>query len=265
MKRVVVTGMGVISPVGNDLTTYWNSLISGKCGIDFTTKIDTSDMKVKISAEVKDFDPTLYMEKNEVRKTDLFAQYAIAAATQAMNDSNLIGNIDPQRLGIYIGSGIGGMNTFVNETEKLLKGGPKKVSPFFIPMLISNIAAGHISIKYKAMGPCLPVVTACATSSHAIGEAYRAIKYGLADAIISGGSEATITRLGIAGFTNCMALSTRNDPKSSSIPFDKRRDGFVMGEGAGVLILEEYQHAKNAVQKYMVKSADTATHVMPII
>ena len=158
-------------------------------------------------------------KKNEVRRTDLFAQYALAAATQAMDDSNLLDNIEPERLGVYMGSGIGGMNTFVRESEKLLTGGPKKVSPFFIPMLISNIAAGLISIKYKAMGPCLPVVTACATSTHTIGEAFRAIKYGFADAIIAGGSEATITRLGMAGFTNMMALSTRNDPKKQFYSF----------------------------------------------
>lgn len=244
MKRVVVTGMGVISPVGNDVETFWESLITGKCGIDYITKIDTSDMKVTIAAEVKDFDPTQYMDKNEVRKTDLFSQYAIAAATQAVEDSNIINNIDPQRFGVYMGSGIGGMNTFVREAEKILTGGPKKVSPFFIPMLISNIGAGHIAIKYNAMGPSLPIVTACATSTNAIGEAFRTIKFGYADAIIAGGSEATINRLGIAGFTNCMALSTKNDPKNSCMPFDKRRDGFVMGEGAGALILEEYEHAK---------------------
>ena len=242
MKRVVITGLGVISPVGNSLDSFWSSLLAGKCGIDFITRFDTAEYKVKIAAEVKGFDPALYMDKSEVRRSDLYAQYAVAAAAQAMKDSNLSG-IDPERLGVYVGSGIGGMLTFVNETEKLLTKGPSRVSPFFIPMMIGNIAAGSIAIKFNAQGPCLPVVTACATSSHAIGEAFRAIKFGFADAIIAGGAEATITPLAVAGFTNCMALSTRNDPLRSSIPFDKERDGFVMGEGAGILVLEEYEHA----------------------
>lgn len=244
MRRVVVTGMGVISPVGNTVADFWNSLIAGKCGIDFITKFDTTDFKVKIAAEVKNFDPRCYMDKNEVRKTDLFAQYAIAAASQAMADSGINGTLEPERIGVYVGSGTGGMNTFVTECEKFLAGGPKKVSPFFVPMMISNMAAGNIAIQFNAQGPCLPVVTACATATHAIGEAFRAIKHGYADAIISGGAEAAITPLSIAGFTNCMALTTKNIPNESSIPFDKRRDGFVMGEGAGILILEEYEHAK---------------------
>ena len=242
MKRVVVTGMGVISPVGNDIDTFWQSLITGKCGIDFITKFDTSDFKVKIAAEVKHFDPLTYMEKTEARRSDLYAQYAMGAAVEAMEDSGLK-EIDPTRLGVYVGSGIGGIETFSESSEKLLAKGPSRISPFFIPMLISNIAAGNIAIKYNAQGPCLPVVTACATGTHAIGEAYRAIKFGYADAIIAGGSEASITPLAVAGFTSCMALSTKNDPADSCIPFDKRRDGFVMGEGAGVLVLEEYEHA----------------------
>jgi len=244
MNRVVITGMGAITPVGNDVLTFWNSLISGQCGIDFITRFDTTDFKVKIAAEVKDFDPYAFMEKSEVRKTDLYTQFALAAAVQAMADSGLAGNIPTERLGVYVGSGIGGMGTFISECEKLLKSGPRKVSPFFIPMMIGNIAAGNIAMRFDAQGPCLPVVTACATSSHALGEAFRAIKYGYADAIIAGGAEATINPLAVAGFTNCMALSTRNDPICSSVPFDKRRDGFVMGEGAGILILEEYGHAK---------------------
>ena len=243
MKRVVVTGMGVVSPVGNTLDAFWNSLKNGVCGIDFITKFDTELLKVKIAAEVKDFDPTDYMEKGEARKTDLYAQYAIAAAAQAMEQSGLTVQ-DPFRFGVYIGSGIGGMETFMNECRKLIEQGPRRVSPHFIPMMIANIAAGSIAIKYNAMGPSLPVVTACATSSNAIGEAFRAIKHGYADAILAGGAEAALNPLGIAGFTNCMALSTRNEPQDSSIPFDKRRDGFVMGEGAGVLVLEEYTHAK---------------------
>lgn len=244
MNRVVVTGMGVISPIGNNLKIFWENLIAGKCGVDFITKFDTTDHKVKIAAEVKGFDPTLSMEKNDIRKTDLFAQYAVAAAFEAVNDSGIIGNVDPERLGVYVGSGIGGMNTFISECEKNITSGPRKISPFFIPMMIENMAAGNIAIKFNAQGPCLSIVTACATSSHALGEAFRAIKHGYADAIIAGGAEATINSLAFGGFTNCMALSTRNIPKEASIPFDKRRDGFVMGEGGAILILEEYNHAK---------------------
>lgn len=244
MRRVAVTGMGVISPVGNTVEEFWKSLVAGKSGIDFITRFDTSDFKVKIAAEVKSFDPHLYMEKAEIRKADLFSQYAVCAAAQAARDSGIVGAVEPERLGVYVGSGTGGMNTFVAECEKFLNGGARKVSPFFVPMMISNMASGNIAIKFNAQGPCLPVVTACATSTHAVGEAFRAIKHGYADAIFAGGSEATINPLSIAGFTNCMALSTKNLPAESSIPFDKRRDGFVMGDGAGVLVLEEYEHAK---------------------
>jgi 3-oxoacyl-[acyl-carrier-protein] synthase II len=244
MNRVVITGMGVISPVGNTAEEFWKNLISGHCGIDYITKFDTTDFKVKIAAEVKDFDPHSWMEKSEIRKTDLFSQYAVAAASQAVTDSGISGTVDPERLGVYVGTGAAGMSTFVTECDKIANFGPKKVSPFFIPMMIGNMAAGNIAIKFNAQGPCLPVVSACATSTHEIGEAFRAIKYGYADAIIAGGAEATVNPLAIAGFTNCMALSTKNNPLESSLPFDKRRDGFVMGEGAGILILEEYEHAK---------------------
>ena len=243
MNRVVVTGLGTITPVGNDVETFWKSLTDGKCGIDFITRFDTEDYKVKVAAEVKDFDPLQYIPKSEARKMDLFCQYALAAAEQAVQDSGIVGTLEPEKLGVYVGSGIGGMETFVTQTEKLLTNGPKRISPHFIPMMISNMAAGDIAIKYNAQGPSLPVVTACATSTNAIGEAYRAIKHGYAQAVIAGGTEATINPLAVAGFTNCMALSTRNDPKSSSIPFDKRRDGFVMGEGSAIVVLEEYEHA----------------------
>lgn len=245
MNRVVVTGLGCITPVGNDVESYFNSLINGRHGFAEITRFDPSDMKVKIAAEVKNFTPELYMEKNEIRKTDLYAQYAIAAATQAVNESGIVGNVEPERLGVYIGSGIGGISTFITETEKLLTKGPGRVSPFFIPMMISNMGAALVAIKFNAKGVNLPVVTACSTATHAIGEAFRAIKFGYADAIIAGGSEASINKLAMAGFTNCMALSETNEPNSSSIPFDKRRNGFVMGEGSGVLVLEEYEHAKN--------------------
>ncbi|MGI6361442.1 MAG: beta-ketoacyl-ACP synthase II [Bacillota bacterium] len=244
MRRVVISGLGSICPIGNDVQTMWKNLLAGTCGIDYITRFDTSDYKVKIAAEVKGFDPTLYMEKSDVKRTDLYAQYAIAAAAQAMTDSNLEGNIDPLRLGVYIGSGVGGMNAFIDNQTKLLERGPSRVSPFFITMMIGNMAAGLVAMKYQAQGPCLPIVTACSTGAHSIGEAVRAIKHGYADAIIAGGAEATVTPLAIAGFTNCMALCTNNDPQNSSIPFDKRRSGFVMGEGAGAMVLEEYEHAK---------------------
>lgn len=244
MRRVAVTGLGVISPVGNDVKTFFENIKNGVCGVDFITRFDTADYKVKIAAEVKDFDPLNYLEKTEARKMDLYCQYAMAAAKEAMADSGIEGSLAAERLGVYVGSGIGGMGTFISETEKLLTAGPRRVSPFFIPMMIGNIAAGNIAIKYGARGPSLPVVTACATSTNTLGEAFRAIRHGYADAIIAGGAEATINPLAIAGFTNCMALSTRNDPATASIPFDKRRDGFIMGEGAAILILEEYEHAK---------------------
>ena len=244
MKRVVVTGMGVVSPVGNDVESFWAALTAGKCGIDFIQSFDTADFKVKIAAEVKEFDPLAYMEKGEVRKADRYTQFAVAAASQAVADSGIHGNVAPERFGVYIGSGIGGMQTFISECRKLDEKGPKRVSPFFVPMMIGNMATGTVAIKFQAKGPSLPIVTACATSSNAIGEAYRAIKFGYADAIIAGGAEAAINPLSIAGFTNCMALTDRNDPASASIPFDKRRDGFVIGEGGGALILEEYEHAK---------------------
>lgn len=244
MRRVVVTGMGTITPIGNDVDSFWESLVNGKNGIGKLTRFDTSDFKVKLAAEVKDFDPALYMEKSEIRKSDLFTQYAVAAAVQAVSDSNISGNIAPERLGVYFGSGIGGLVTISDEIWKLNEKGPRRVSPLFIPMMIANMAAGNIAIRFNAQGPCIPVTTACATGTSAIGESFRAIKYGYADAIITGGAEAAITPIGVAGFTNCMALTTSEDPEAASIPFDKRRSGFVIGEGSGALVLEEYEHAK---------------------
>lgn len=244
MKRVVITGMGAVTPIGNTLAAYWQALLAGKVGIDFITKFDSKGFKVNIAAEVKDFDPSFYMEKNDIRRTDLYSQYALAAAAQAMEDSGIMGRVKPERLGVYVGSGIGGMDTFMSGHEKLLSDGPRRISPFFIPMMISNMATGNISIKYQAMGPTLPVVTACATSTHTLGEAFRTIKHGYADAIIAGGTEAPINALATAGFINCQALSTKNLPLESSTPFDKNRDGFVMGEGAAILVLEEYEQAK---------------------
>ena len=246
MRRVVITGVGAVSPVGNTAEETWGSLIAGKSGIGPITHFDTSDpaCKVKLAAEVKDFDPSLYMEKGDIRKSDLYSQYAMAAAVQAMRDSGLEGNIDSQRLGVYVGSGIGGMDTFVDQCNTLEQKGMKRISPFFIPMMISNMAAGNIAIRFKAKGPSMCVTTACATSAHAIGEAFHTIRYGYADAMIAGGAEATINKLSIAGFTNCKALSTTEDPNRASIPFDKERNGFVMGEGGAILVLEEYEHAK---------------------
>lgn len=244
MKRVVVTGLGVISPVGNTVSEFWDNLVAGRNGIGLITRFDTSDYKVKIAAEVKDFDPTLYMAKSEARKQDLYCQYAMAAAVQAMEDSGINEeNTDPLRLGVYVGTGTGGMTTFFAEAEKLLNKGPGRISPFFIPMMIGNMATGNIAIRFHAQGPSLPTVTACATSTNAIGEAFRAIKHGYADAIIAGGTEATIVPLAVAGFTNCMALTQNPDPNTACRPFDKNRDGFVMGEGSAILILEEYEHA----------------------
>lgn len=248
-KRVVITGMGVISPIGNNVDTYWKNLLEGVCGIDYIQSIPTEELPVKIAGEVKDFNPADYeIEPGFARKQDRFTTFAVAAAWQAVKqsclDSKEGGNIDPFRFGVYVGSGIGGFHTMVRETEKILTEGSKWVSPLFIPSMISNIAAGNVAIRNNACGPCLPVVTACATSTHAIGEAFRAIKYGHADAIIAGGSEAAILPLAIAGFANAKALSRAEDPEYASLPFNKNRGGFVMAEGAAMLVLEEYEHAK---------------------
>ena len=247
-KRVVVTGMGVISPVGNDTATYWKNLLDGVCGIDFIKSIPTENLPVKIAGEVKDFNPADYeIEPPFARKQDKFTIYAVASAWQAVKQSGLDssenGNIDPMRYGVYVGSGIGGFSTQIRETEKIMTEGPKWVSPLFIPTMIANIAAGNIAIRNNACGPCLPVVTACATSTHAIGEAYRAIKHGYADAIIAGGTEAAVLPLALAGFANAKALSKAEDPKYASLPFNKNRGGFVLAEGAAMLVLEEYEHA----------------------
>lgn len=243
-RRVVITGMGAVTPLANTARATWEGLKAGKCGIGLITKFDTTEYKVKVAAEVKDFDPLTCMEKSEVRHTDLNCQYALAAAQEAMEDSGLSGQIDPERLGVYIGSGIGGIQTTCSETEKLIKSGPKRISPYMVTMMISNMATGLVAIRHNAQGPTLPIVTACATSSHSVGEAYRAIHHGYADAIVAGGTEAAIMPLAVAGFTNCMALTKNPDPSTACVPFDARRDGFVMGEGAAVLVLEELEHAK---------------------
>jgi len=250
-KRVVITGMGVISPIGNDVPTFWKNLCDGVCGIDYINEFPTDNLPVRIAGKIKNFNPEKYgMDKPFVRKQDLFTQFGMAAAYQAMEDAGLHAegeeqNIDPFRLGVYMGSGIGGFATQYRETSKMIEDPSGQwISPLFIPTMISNIAAGHIAIKHHAEGPCLDVVTACATSTNSIGEAYRAVKHGYVDAIIAGGSENATIPLGIAGFANAKALSRATDPKYASLPFNGNRGGFVMGDGAGALILEEYEHAK---------------------
>lgn len=245
-KRVVITGMGAITPVGNSVSIFWKNLVNGISGLNFVTGFDDVDLPVRIVAQVKDFEPMKYgLDRGDVRKWDLFCQYGMAAAYQAMNDSGLKSgeNIQADRLGVYVGSGIGGMDVFVKETTKLLQEGPKRISPLFVPTLIANMASGNIAIKHQAEGPCLPVVTACATGTHAIGEAYRAISYGMADAIIAGGTEAAVQPIAIGGFANSKALTNAQHLEEACTPFDARRSGFTMAEGAGIVILEEYEHA----------------------
>ena len=245
-RKVVITGMGAITPIGKTIEEYWNNLISGVCGIKEIEGFEEFDLPVKIAGQITDFNANEYgIAPAVMRKCDRYAQYALAAAEEAVKSSGILENsgIAPERIGVYIGSGIGGMETFINETHKLFNQGVNRVSPLFVPMIIGNIASGQIAIRHGFQGPTLPVVTACATSTNAIGEAYRAIKHGYADAIVAGGSEAAINPLVIGGFNNCKALSRTADPKRASRPFDVTRDGFVLGEGAGVLILEEKEHA----------------------
>ena len=244
MKRVAVTGLGVISPVGNDIPTFWNALCSGTCGIGPITKFDATDYPVKLAAEVRDFDPKQYMEKLDILHSDVYTHFAMAAACQAVADSGIAGTLDAERVGVYIGSGIGGIATFMTEHSKLLNRGPRRVSPYFIPMMIPNMASSMIAMRYHFHGPAMPMVTACASGTNAIGEALRLIRHGYADAMVAGGAEATVNALAAAGFSNMQALSPSEDPNAASLPFDVRRAGFVMGEGAGVLVLEELEHAK---------------------
>ena len=243
IRRVVVTGLGVVSPVGSDVETCWNNLTAGFNGIGPITYFDTTNYKAKLAAQVRDFDPKKYMDKSETLRSDLFAQYAMGAAVQAVEESGVIGTLPPDRVAVYFGSGIGGLNTVSTEIDKLNKRGPHRVSPLCVPMMIANMAAGMIAIRYNCQGAALPAVTACASGSNAIGEALRAIRHGYADAVITGGAEASIVPVGIAGFINMQALSTAEDPKAASLPFDARRGGFVIGEGAAALVLEEYEHA----------------------
>lgn len=242
-RRVVVTGLGAISPVGNDVKTSWDNLVSGVHGIGPITRFDTTEYKAKLAAEVRNFDARQYMEKAETLRSDLYAQYALASACQAVEESGILGTVDPERFAVYFGSGIGGINTFTREHKKLLDRGPSRVSPYFIPMMIANMGAGMIAIRFNCQGAALPAVTACASGSNAIGEAVRAIRHGYADAVISGGAEASINECGVAGFINMQALSVSDNIDAASLPFDRRRSGFIIGEGAAALVLEEYEHA----------------------
>ena len=247
MKRVVITGLGCISPLGNSVDAMWSGLLEGRCAIDTIQSIDTTDLPVHVGAEVKDFRPEEYgLDRAMIRHNDRYALYALAAATQAMRDSGLeVGkDVDASRLGCAIGSGVGGIQTFCKEHSSLLENGARGVSPLFIPEMIANIASGNVAILFHAEGPNLPVVTACATGTHSIGEAYRMIREGRADAMITGGAEAALCPIAIAGFANSKALTTVEDPNAASLPFDSRRKGFVIGEGSGIMILEDYEIAR---------------------
>jgi len=246
-RRVVVTGMGALTPVGKDVASTWRALIAGVSGAANITKFDASTWPVRFACEVKGFDPLQYMDRKEAKRADHYTQYAIAASVQAMKDAGLENGAigDPDRIGVIIGSGIGGLKAFEEQHDVYRERGQSKISPFFIPMFIADIAAGMVSMRFNAKGPNYATVSACATSAHAIGDAFRTIQYGDADVMITGGSEATVTPMAIGGFANMKALSERNEsPSTASRPFDATRDGFVMGEGAGVVILEELEHAK---------------------
>ncbi|MBB6636637.1 beta-ketoacyl-ACP synthase II [Cohnella thailandensis] len=246
-QRVVVTGMGVISSLGNDLNTFWNNLLEGKSGVSLVEAFDTSDYPTKIAAEIKNFNPEEFgIDKKEARRMDRFVQFGLAASLKAMEDSGIkIGeNVDAERVGVSVGSGIGGLGTWEEQHTILMEKGPRRVSPFFIPMMIANMASGQVSIATGAKGPNTTTVTACATGTHSIGDSFKMIQRGDADVMICGGAEATIRPIAMAGFSNMRAMSTRNEePEKASRPFDVGRDGFVMGEGAGVLILESLEHA----------------------
>jgi 3-oxoacyl-[acyl-carrier-protein] synthase II len=244
-RRVVVTGLGAVTPIGNDVATTWRALQDGVSGASGITKFDPAIFPVRFAAEVKGFDPLKSMERKEAKRADPYTQYAVAASVEAMADAGLTaGNYDVDRLGVIVGSGIGGLKSFEEQHDIFRERGPSKISPFFIPMFIADIAAGVVSMRFNARGPNYATVSACSTSAHAIGDAFRTIQYGDADVMICGGSEAAVTAMSIGGFANMTALSTRNDsPETASRPFDKDRDGFVMGEGAGIVILEELEHA----------------------
>ena len=244
-RRVVVTGMGAITPIGNNVEEYWKGLQEGRCGIDTITLFDVSDFKVKLAGEVKNYNPEDYFDKRSARRLDRFAQFAMIAAREAMKDSGMTKeNTDFDKVGVFIGSGMGGLETIEKELNVCFEKGYDKISPMFIPMVISNMATGNVAIDLGLRGESFSIATACASATHSIGEAYRAIKHGYQDAVFTGGTEASITKCGLAGFTNIKALTQSTDKNRASIPFDKERSGFVMGEGAGVLVLEELEHAK---------------------
>lgn len=253
-QRVVITGLGVMTSLGKDLETFWGSLMAGKSGVGMIEQFDVSEYPTRIAAEIKDFNPEDYMDKKEARRMDRFVQFAVAASLSAIKDAglNIQEDTDPERVGVYVGSGIGGLSTWEEQHKILLEKGPKRVSPFFIPMMIANMASGQISMITGAKGPNSTAVTACATGTHSIGDAFKTIQRGDADVMICGGAEATISPTGVAGFCALRAMSTRNDePTKASRPFDTGRDGFVMGEGAGILILESLEHAqKRGAQIY---------------
>jgi 3-oxoacyl-[acyl-carrier-protein] synthase II len=243
-RRVVVTGMGAITPIGNNVNEFFENVQAGTCGVDFINSFDTEAFTVKLAAQVKNFDPKNYMDAKASRRMDRFSQLAVAAAKEAYEDAKIdINSINAERFGVIVGSGIGALDDIEKETNTLRDKGPKRVNPLFIPMTITNMAAGNIAIQFGAKGVCTNVVTACATGNNCIGEAFRSIKHGYADIILAGGAEGSITPLAVAGFSSLTALSTSHDPHRASIPFDKERGGFVMGEGAGILVLEEYEHA----------------------
>ncbi len=243
-RRVVVTGLGAVTPVGNNVKDTWEGLKSGRNGIAPITLFDTSGYKAKLGAEVKGFDPGEYLEVNDILRTDRYAQFAVAAASQAVKESGVEKTVEPERFAVYFGTGIGGIGTFEKEHTKLMERGPRRVSPLFVPMMIGNMAAGMIAIRHDCRGPAMPAVTACASGSNAIGEAMRLIRHGYADAVITGGAEAAVSPSAVAGFVNMQALSPAQDPDEASLPFDRRRSGFVIGEGAVALVLEEYEHAR---------------------
>lgn len=243
-NRVVVTGMGAITPLGNDVESFWNGLKQNKVGIAPITHFDTTDYKAKLAAEVKDFDAKKYMDPKAAKRMELFSQYAVAAAKEALETSGInVEKEDPYRIGVCVSSGIGSLQSVEKEHKKLLEKGPSRVNPLLVPMMISNMAAGNIAIQFGLKGKCFNVVTACATGTHSIGEAFRSIQYGEVDVMLAGGTEASITPIGVAGFSALTALTTSDDPLRASIPFDKDRSGFVMGEGAGVVVLESLEHA----------------------
>ena len=255
-RRVVVTGMGAITPIGNDVESFWKGLKEKKLGFGPITYFDTTEYKAKLAAEVKDFDPKKYMDPKAARRMEAFSQYAVAAAKEALNNAGIeIEKEDAYRIGVSLGSGIGSLQSIEKDYKKLLEKGPYRVNPWLVPLMLSNMAAGNVAIQFGLKGKCINVVTACATGTHSIGEAFRSIQYGEADVMVAGGTESSITPLGVAGFTALTALSASQDPEHASRPFDANRDGFVMGEGAGVVVLESLEHAQKRGAKILAEVA----------